>query len=133
MANEINVVLSETGLTLVAKIWSGDTQIGSDIALTENINRTGHYYGNAPGAITDGLYILIIETDPAGVVKASNEVQFIDNALQSGNLTKLDELHKIGGLNSAAPMTATPTSREAGAIALDVAGYGTSSTTVTRT
>lgn len=132
MANEINIVLSETGLTLVGKIWSGNSQIGSDITMTENSNRSGHYYGNAPGAIANGVYILIIETSPGAVIKGFNEVQFIDNALQSGNLTKLDELHKIAGLDAANPMSATSTSRTAGAVDLDVTGYGTATTTVQR-
>lgn len=131
MANEINLVISETGLTLKAKIWSANAQIGSDINLTENSNRSGHYYGNAPGAITDGIYVLIIETD-GGVVKGSNEVQFIDNALQSGNLTKLDELHKIQGLKSGVDLVVTPTSRVAGAINLTISGDGVTSSTVSR-
>lgn len=132
MANEINIVLSETGLTLVAKIWSANVQTGADIAMTENTNRSGHYYGNAPGAIADGIYILIIETSPGAVVKGFNEVQFIDNALQTGNLTKLDELHKIQGLKSGAPMTVTPTTRVAGAISLAISGDGVTTSTVTR-
>lgn len=131
MANEINLVISETGLTLEAKIWSGNTQIGSDIALTENINRSGHYYGDAPGAIADGIYTLIIETT-VGVVKGFNEVQFIDNVLQSGNLTKMDELWKIQGLKSGAPLTVTPTSRVADDITLVLSGDGETSAVATR-
>lgn len=131
MANEINIVLPTSGLTLKAKIWSGNTQIGADINLVENTNRTGHYYGNAPGAIADGIYIVIIET-AAGAVQGSNEVQFIDNVMQSGNLTKLDELHKIHGLRAAAPMTVTPTGRVAGAISQVISGDGITTSTVTR-
>lgn len=131
MANEINIVLAETGATLKAKIWSGNTQVGADINLTENTNRSGHYYGDAPGAIADGIYIIIIET-AGGAVKGSNEAQFIDNVMQSGNLTKLDELHKIHGLRAAAPMTVTPTTRVAGAINQVISGDGTTTSTVTR-
>lgn len=132
MANEINIVLAETALTLKAKIWSGNTQIGADINLTENTNRSGHYYGNAPGAIADGIYILIIETS-GGVVKGSNEIQFIDNVMQTGNLTKLDEIHKIHGLRAAAPLTVTLTTRVAGAINQAIGGDGIASSTLTRT
>jgi len=131
MANEINIVISETGLTLVGKLWQANVQTGADITMTENSGRSGHYYGNAPGAIADGIYILIIET-AGGVVKGSNEVQFIDNALQSGNLTKLDELHRIQGLKSGQPMTVTPTTRVVGAISLAISGDGVTTTTVTR-
>lgn len=132
MANEINIVLPTTGLTLKAKIWSGNTQVGADINLTENTNRTGHYYGNAPGAIADGTYIIIIET-AAGAVQGSNEVQFIDNVMQSGNLTKLDELHKIHGLRAAAPLAVTPTARTAGAINQVISGDGVTTSVLTRT
>lgn len=132
MANEINLVLSETGLTLTAKIWYGNTQIGSDINLIENTNRSGHYYGDTPVTIADGIYIMIIETG-GGVVKGFNEVQFIDNSLQSGNLTKLDELHKIQGLKNGTDMVVTPTSRVAGSITLAISGDGVTSSTVQRT
>jgi hypothetical protein len=131
MANEINIVLTETGLTLVAKIWSGNTQIGSDIAMTENSGRSGHYYANAPGTVADGTYVIIIETS-GGTVKGFNEAQFIGNRLQSGDFTKLDELHKIAGLNASAPMTATASHRSAGGINLAISGYGTATTVVTR-
>lgn len=132
MANEINIVLPTTGLTLKAKIWSGNTQVGADVNLTENTNRTGHYYGNAPGAIADGTYIIIIET-AGGAVQGSNEAQFIDNVMQSGNLTKLDELHKIHGLRAAAPLTVTPTARAAGAINQVISGDGVTTSVLTRT
>jgi hypothetical protein len=47
--------------------------------------------------------------------------------------TLIDELHKLQGLDSANPMTVTPTSREAGDIALTISGDGITTTTVTRT
>lgn len=132
MANEINIVIPETGLTLVGKLWQANVQVGSNITMTENTNRSGHYYGNAPGSIATGIYILIIETN-GGVVKGSNEVQFIDNVMQTGNLTKLDELYKISGLKSGVPMVVTPTTRDAGAaIHMDITGDGVTSSTVTR-
>jgi ligand-binding sensor domain-containing protein len=130
MANEINIVLSETGLTLKAKLWAGNTQEGADINLTENSGRSGHYYGDAPASVTNGTYVLIIETN-GGVVKGSNEVQFIDNVLQTG-FTKVDEMHKVMGLNSSAPVTVTPTSLDAGTIHVDITGDGVTTTTETR-
>lgn len=132
MANEINIVLpaSDTGLTLVCKFWSGNTQIGSDVTMTENTNRSGHYYGNAPGSIADGIYIAIIQTN-GGVVKGYKEIQFAGNQIVLS--TQLDELHKLQGLQSANPMTVTPTTRSAGAINQAITGDGVTTSTVTRT
>jgi hypothetical protein len=46
---------------------------------------------------------------------------------------KIDELHKLQGLDAAAPMTVTPTSRSAGSgISQTISGDGETSTTVTR-
>jgi hypothetical protein len=47
-------------------------------------------------------------------------------------LTKIDELWRIAGLDLAASMTVTPTSRIAGAIRLKLTGDGVTSTTVER-
>lgn len=46
---------------------------------------------------------------------------------------KLTELHQIAGLDASAPMTVTPTSREAGGITQTISGDGIASSTVTRT
>lgn len=46
--------------------------------------------------------------------------------------TKLDELHKIQGLDIDNPMTVTPDSRIAGDIELEITGDGETTTTVTR-
>lgn len=132
MANEINVVLPETGLTLVAKFWNGSAQVGSDIPLTENVNRSGHYYGDAPASITDGRYMVIVETSPGGVVKGFTSQQYIDDELTDGG-TQLDELHKIHGLQVDNALTVTPTSRSAGAVSQVISGDGIASSTVTRT
>lgn len=48
-------------------------------------------------------------------------------------LTKIDELHAIAGLDPASPMTVTKTSREAGSISLEITGDGVNTSTVTRT
>jgi len=45
---------------------------------------------------------------------------------------KVDELHKLQGLDATAPMTVTPTSREAGAVTQTISGDGVSSSTVQR-
>jgi hypothetical protein len=45
---------------------------------------------------------------------------------------KLDELHKLQGLDSDNPMTVTPTSRDAGSITQVISGDGETTSTVTR-
>lgn len=45
---------------------------------------------------------------------------------------KIDELHKLQGLDADNPMTVTPTSRVAGDISQTISGNGTTTTTVTR-
>jgi azurin len=98
MANEINIVIPDSGLTLVAGIWSAATQIGSNISLTENTSRLGHYYGNSPASIVDGVYMLIVETD-LGVVMGANEVRFLSNQLidhTDPTVVRNDELAQAG-------------------------------------
>ena len=46
---------------------------------------------------------------------------------------KVDELHKLEGLDAATPMTVTPTSRNAGTISQTISGDGETTSTVTRT
>lgn len=46
--------------------------------------------------------------------------------------TKVDELHKLQGLDAANPMTVTPTTRTAGTIEQEITGDGETTTTVTR-
>ena len=47
-------------------------------------------------------------------------------------ITKVDELHKIHGLDVSNPMTVTPTSRVAGTITQVISGDGETTSTVTR-
>ena len=55
------------------------------------------------------------------------------SGLSAGQDTKLDELHKLQGLDISNPMTATPISRDAGAsVSQTISGDGSTTTTVTR-
>lgn len=47
-------------------------------------------------------------------------------------ITKVDELHKLHGLDSSNPMTVTPTSRVVGSISQAITGDGETTSTVTR-
>lgn len=46
---------------------------------------------------------------------------------------KVDDLHKLQGLDASNPMTVTPTSRAAGTVTQTISGDGSSTSTVTRT
>lgn len=55
----------------------------------------------------------------------------VNEAVELG-FDKVDELHKIAGLDAASPMTVTPTSRAAGGVSQVISGDGQNTTTVTR-
>ena len=129
MANEINIILTDTGLTLVAKLFQGNTQIGSDITLTESGVRSGYYFGDSPANIADGSYTVIIQTNGA-VVKGFGTVAFVNG--KESNFLQVGELNAISGLQNGITATNTPTSRVAGNVSVTVNGYGTNNTTVKR-
>lgn len=54
------------------------------------------------------------------------------SGLSAEEQAKLDDLHKIQGLDAGSPMTVTPTTRTAGAIDQEITGDGENTTTVTR-
>ena len=78
---------------------------------------------------TDGAY-------SAGVFGLQPVVRVVNVEVGSGlsaeEQTKLDELHKLQGLDASNPMTVTPTSRAAGTISQVISGDGENTTTVTR-
>lgn len=52
----------ETGATLVAKVMNGNTQVGSDISLTESTTQAGYYYNQNIDTSTygTGTYAILI-------------------------------------------------------------------------
>jgi hypothetical protein len=66
--------------------------------------------------------------DAAGVRSAVG----LGSANLDTQLTKVDELHKIQGLDAANPMTVTPNTRVAGPVNLAISGDGETTSTVTR-
>ncbi len=54
------------------------------------------------------------------------------SGLDAAQDAKLDDLHKLQGLDPANPMTVTPTSRQVGSIDQAITGDGENTTTVTR-
>ena len=129
MANEINIILTDTGLTLIAKLFQGNTQILLPITLTESLVRSGYYFGDSPASITDGSYTVIIQT-VAGVVKGFGSIAFINN--KESNFVQVGELNALSGLQKGITATNTPTARAAGTVSVAVAGYGTNNVTVNR-
>jgi hypothetical protein len=59
----------------------------------------------------------------AAFLAANNDPNTFGKLIQDMEIL-VDELHKIQGLNATAPMTVTPSSREAGAISLTLTGDG---------
>jgi len=90
----------------------------------------------------NGDNITVIFSDASGsewcdlilnIQTASKQIEDIEeNGMSTAQETKLDELHKISGLDSNNPMTVTPASRSAGTVSQVISGDGETTTTVTR-
>lgn len=126
MANEIYIA-AVTGLTPSLQLYQGSSTVGSPFAATE-IGTTGDYVASVPGAVALGIYLVLAT---AGDEKLGSGLLFWDGTKEVTPM-QYDEIHKIQGLDASNPMTATPTSRISGDIELDVAGYGTNTTIVSR-
>lgn len=74
-----------------------------------------------------------IETATSTYLDATVSSRLADADYVAADNTKIDELHKLQGLDISNPMTVTSTSRNVGTIALDITGDGVTTTTVTRT
>jgi len=117
MADELQAVLQETGLTLTADLYQGDSVISAGNAMAEVIS--GYYVGNAP-AVAAGVYTVLMLS--AGVIKASGvlvwdgsqEVSAIDLA------TRSSEVHARLGLSSTTPLESAPDRVSFGAVIMDV-------------
>lgn len=126
MANEI-YLSAITGLNPTLQLYSGSTPQGSLFSMTE-IGTTGDYIASVPNGVPYGYYLIMALL--SGVKIASGELYW--DGLQEISPIMYEELNRIAGLNASEPMSATPTSRTAGDINLDVTGYGTAATTVQR-
>ena len=112
---------------IVTGVWSAPAAANNNTGtMGEKLNDAGSA-GNPWASLTasnndPGTFGALIQDIPADV---KTELQ--------ADLTKLDELHKIQGLDPLAPMTVTPTSRTADDIELAITGDGVTTSTVTRT
>jgi len=68
MANELNIALSTSGLTVTAQRFQGGATVGSAISLSE-VGSTGFYSGNMTGSA--GTYEIAFIADAANVGSGS--------------------------------------------------------------
>lgn len=106
----------------------------------QNVSKEGTLVGEAHTAdevidTAGGNYV----TTAASIVKNGESFgvgetgTYLPSALLPSEATKLDEIHKILGLDASSPMTVTPSARTAGDISLTLTGDGLTTTTVSRT
>jgi hypothetical protein len=105
---DVNIINLSSSITLKLDINRGNVDL-------DNTNTAGTLDLRGIGIIKDNSAGTIINTD-----------NFIDPRY-------LEELHRLQGLNIAAPMTVTKTTRVAGDINLAISGDGNTTSTVTRT
>ena len=73
MANELNITLGQTGLTVIARLFSAGSQVGTDISLTEIVGQGGYYTGNMP-AVAAAYYDVLFLIN--GVIRGSNSINW---------------------------------------------------------
>jgi hypothetical protein len=120
--------LGGSGQTLVMQNFNGYIQW---------INKSGSEQANA--SLNAG-WIVLASTVSAGTINIIGVGTVEDNTTGTTTVNldhlvqgdHLQELHRLQGLDPAAPMTVTQTSRTAGNIDLEITGDGETTTTVTR-
>ena len=126
MADEITIV-AVTGLTPSIQLYNGSTIEGVSFDAAE-IGTTGIYLANMP-SVAYGKYLVVAT---AGTERLGAGDIYWDGA-QEITPEMYEQIYRLEGLNSDAPMTVTPSSRVAGDINLAITGDGVTSSTVTRT
>jgi hypothetical protein len=122
LTNNSILTINERNGSIADSVW--DEAIANHLtagSTGESLNNVAA--GASPTTIADAVWDQL----------ASNNVTVGSVGLIIAELQlKLDELHKLQGLDSGNPMTVTPTTRVSGPINLNLSGDGTTSTTVTR-
>ena len=105
MANELNLNNGITGLTVTARLYSGPTQIGSAISMTEVSGALGRYTGSMPSTAA-GVYGVLFYS--AGAQIGSGEIEW-NGTLEVTSLVLESEINAItgGGGSGANPVTIT--------------------------
>lgn len=125
--SDIIYISAATGQTLSCQLYLNGNASGSPFSATE-ISTTGIYTATVPGGTTYGYYLVAAFSGSTKV--ASGELYW--DGVQEISPIMYNEIWQIGGFDINNPATNTPTERIAGTVDLDVAGYGTTTTIVTR-
>lgn len=136
MANELSISMPHPGLTVTATLMSGSAIVVSNIAMTESAV-PGDYVGSVPTGTAAGAYrVLAISS---GIVVGSGNLVWDgfaeasqERAALAPELLRVNELAKLHGLDPAAPLVVTPTTRAAGSITQTISTVA-DEVTVTRT
>jgi hypothetical protein len=115
--DNLDATISSRSTLTAAQVWSNATRTLTSF-----------------GTLVSDIWSNAVRTVTGGTIDTNNDMRGTDgaNTIAPDN-TKIDELHKLQGLDAANPMTVTPTSRTTGAISQAISGDGETTTTVTRT
>ena len=123
MANQINIS-AMPGLIVKIQLYNGVNTIGSLLS-TQQVSNTGEYVTSMPVGIPFGSY-LVLAIDENNLKLGSGIIHW------DGNYELPIGPAILQGLNPANPSVTTPTTWNAGDIAIDITGDGITSTTITR-
>lgn len=115
---------ASTGMTVNARAYLNNVPYGSDIPMTE-IGTTGEYYCDMQMGSPQGKYLIVFFN---GTTKLSSGLMQWDGSKEvvaTPTDPKLDELHKIHGLQAGSPLVVTQSSRSAGNISQTLASSAT--------
>lgn len=102
-----------SGLTVVARIYSSGTQVGSDISCTEG-PLSGYYSANPTLSMTAGEYLLTFNSTGANARLLGAGLFNWDGSQEINPDQKINEMHMLEGLRQGVSLVVTPTSRTAG-------------------
>ena len=122
-----NVGSPALGLTPTIDIWESD---GMQVVTAASMAEIDGGFYKYDFTTYDEEKDYCFRADGGAGLKADDRYKFATNGIDLS--VKVDELHKLQGLDAANPMTVTPTSRTAGTISQTISGDGTTTTTVTR-
>jgi hypothetical protein len=126
--------LAANVITAAATASDFGTEVGTAVwATTTRLLTAGTNIALAKGTGVTGFNDLSAAQVNAEVDTALADYDGPTNAELTTVGDKVDDIHKIHGLDLSNPMTVTPTSREAGTIEQTISGDGTTTSTVTRT
>lgn len=112
------------GLVVKVQLYNGVNTIGSLLS-TQQVGNTGEYVTSMPVGIPFGSY-LVLAVDQNNLKLGSGIIHW------DGNYELPIGPAILQGLNPANPSITTPTTWNAGDIAIDITGDGITSTTITR-